>query len=182
MRLFSCMAEKCQQFAHQLLNRFKNCSVMIIYKYFHCGWKGPNFRQTWQQCCGSVTFWYGSGMRILGSVPLSRGSGCGSQRPKNIRIWMRIQEAPKHTDPDPQHWPGRKILLRVGNTASSWGQEEQRDKKPEDLRRAIGRIDSQDWNVKAGPAVCMHLLISVRYLAVSGNRDILVRICTSELM
>ncbi len=32
-----------------------------------------------KQCCGSVTFWYGS-------VSLSKGSGCGSGSPKNIRI------------------------------------------------------------------------------------------------
>jgi hypothetical protein len=30
-------------------------------------------------------------MRILGSVPLSNGSGCGSGRPKKIRIRMRIR-------------------------------------------------------------------------------------------
>jgi hypothetical protein len=59
-------------------------------------------------------------------------------------------------------------------------QEEQRDKKPEDLRRAIGRIDSQDWNVKAGPAVCRHLHITIRYLAVLGIRAILVRIRISD--
>jgi hypothetical protein len=35
----------------------------------------------YNQCCGS-----GMRIRILGSVPLSNGSGCGSGRPKNIRI------------------------------------------------------------------------------------------------
>ncbi len=29
--------------------------------------------------------------RILGSIPLTNGSGCGSGRPKNIRIRMRIR-------------------------------------------------------------------------------------------
>ncbi len=39
------------------------------------------------------------GIRILGSVPLSNGSGCGFRRPKNIRtLWIRID-----ADPDPQH-------------------------------------------------------------------------------
>ncbi len=36
--------------------------------------------QSAYQCCGSVTFWYGSGC-----VPLTNGSKCGSGRPKNIR-------------------------------------------------------------------------------------------------
>jgi hypothetical protein len=48
---------------------------------------------------------------------MMEGSGTGSVLVTK-RIRMRIREAQKQTDPDPQHWPGRIILLRVGNTAS----------------------------------------------------------------
>jgi hypothetical protein len=39
--------------------------------------------------------------QIRGSMPLTNGSGSGSRRPKNM--WIRIQEAQKQVDPDPQH-------------------------------------------------------------------------------
>jgi hypothetical protein len=45
---------------------------------------------TFVQCCGSMTFWCGSGGS--GSIPLTDGSGSGSRRPKNMWIrWIRIQ-------------------------------------------------------------------------------------------
>jgi hypothetical protein len=47
-------------------------------------------------------------IRIIGSVFLTNGSGCGSGRPKN----MRIREAQKHADPDPKHWLIYIILQR----------------------------------------------------------------------
>jgi hypothetical protein len=48
-------------------------------------------------------------IRILGSVPLTNGSGRGSGRPKNIRIWMRIRI--RNAD-HLHHWKDLALFLR----------------------------------------------------------------------
>ncbi len=47
-------------------------------------------------------------IRVLGSVPLTHGFGCGSERPK-AKKWK------KYTDPpDPEHWMALNRILTNG--------------------------------------------------------------------
>jgi hypothetical protein len=65
-----------------------------------------------KQCCGSVTFWY-LRIWILGSVPLTNGSGCESGRPNNIRIRITKSQNSSNKDQLSPHNPHSRANVKV---------------------------------------------------------------------